>query len=51
VLTGPHAKAANSFEEPDTIQSGVLSEVRLAAGCADLELPALSVAGLTFQLA
>jgi alpha-N-arabinofuranosidase len=51
LLTGPHAKAANSFEEPNTIQPGVLSEVRLVAGCADFELPALSVAALTFQLA
>jgi hypothetical protein len=51
VLTGPHAKAANSFEKPDTIQSGVFSEVRLVAGCADFELPALSIAALTFQLA
>lgn len=52
VLTGPDAKAANSFEEPDKIAPRPLreAEARIAEGQASLELPPLSVTGMTFRL-
>ena len=50
VLTGPDAKACNSFEQPDLISPSSLSEHRLMNGRAELELPSLSFAAITFQL-
>jgi hypothetical protein len=50
VLTGPDAKAFNSFEQPDLISPSSLSEHRLMNGRAELELPSLSFAAITFQL-
>ena len=54
LLTGPDAKAANSFEQPDVVRSRSFSEanvdVKIAAGEASLELPPLSVAAVTFRL-
>ena len=50
VLTGPDAKAFNSFEQPDLISPSSLSEHRLVNGRAELELPSLSFAAITFQL-
>jgi alpha-N-arabinofuranosidase len=50
LLTGPDAKAANSFERPDVISSRPFVDVKIAAGEASLELPPLSVAAMTFRL-
>jgi alpha-N-arabinofuranosidase len=50
VLTGPDAKACNSFEQPDLIRPRPLSEVRLENGRAELVLPAMSFAAVTFQV-
>ena len=50
LLTGPDPKAANSFEQPHLIQSQRFEEARIAAGRAELELPPLSVAAMTFRL-
>jgi len=50
VLTGPGAKAANSFESPEVIRVQALEGVTLVAGGAMLELPPLSVTAMTFQL-
>jgi alpha-N-arabinofuranosidase len=50
LLTGPDPKAANSFEQPDLIQSQRFEEARIAAGRAEVELPPLSVAAMTFRL-
>jgi alpha-L-arabinofuranosidase len=49
VLTGPSAKACNSFEQPDVVESAPFTDVRIADGRATTELPPLSVAALTFQ--
>jgi alpha-N-arabinofuranosidase len=51
VLTGPSAKAANSFEQPDVICSRPFTDVRITDGRATAELPPLSVAAITFRLA
>jgi alpha-N-arabinofuranosidase len=48
VLTGPDAKAANTFENPGVVQAHPFSEVQIAQGQASLELPPLSVAAVTF---
>ena len=52
LLTGPHAKAANSFEQPDVVRSRPFAEanleVEVAPGKVSLELPPLSVAAMTF---
>lgn len=50
VLTGPGAKAANSFESPEVIRVQAFEGVTLVAGGAMLELPPLSVTAMTFQL-
>jgi len=54
LLTGPDAKAANSFEQPDVVVSRSFADagvdVKTAAGVASLELPPLSVAAMTFRL-
>ena len=50
ILTGPNAKAANSFEQPDVIQSESFTDVRITDGQATAELPPLSVAAMTFCL-
>jgi len=50
LLTGPHAKAANSFEQPDVVGLRAYSEVELAQGEASLKLPPLSVVAMTFGL-
>ena len=48
LLTGPGPKAANSFEQPDLIKPQPFEDVRIAAGRAEVELPPLSVAAMTF---
>lgn len=50
LLTGPDAKASNSFEQPDIIKPSSFSECRIVNGIAELELPALSVSAITLQL-
>ena len=50
LLTGPDAQAANSFEQPDVIQSQPFAAVRIISGEAAFEMPPLSVMALTFQL-
>jgi alpha-N-arabinofuranosidase len=50
LLTGPGPKAANSFEQPNLIKSKTFEEARVAAGQAEVELPPLSVAAMTFRL-
>jgi alpha-N-arabinofuranosidase len=50
LLTGPGPKAANSFEQPNLIQSRSFREARVTAGRAEIELPPLSVAATTFHL-
>jgi len=50
ILSGPGAKAANSFEQPDLIRSQPWGDVEIVQGQATLELPALSVVALTWQI-
>jgi alpha-N-arabinofuranosidase len=50
LLTGPDAKAANSFEQPDVITSRPFADVKIGGGEVSLELPPLSVAAMTFGL-
>ncbi|MBM3134669.1 MAG: alpha-N-arabinofuranosidase [Chloroflexi bacterium] len=50
ILTGPNAKAANSFEQPDVIQAQPFTAVKIVAGQAAMRLPPLSVTALTFRL-
>lgn len=50
LLTGPEAKSANSFEQPDLIKSQPLTGTKISNGKAIFELPALSVAAMTWQL-
>ena len=50
LLTGPDAKAANSFEDPDVVAPAPLTEVSVAGGRAVVKLPPLSLAAATFQL-
>ena len=50
LLTAPHAKAANSFEEPDVVVARAFGEVKLVKGAAHVELPPLSLAAMSFRL-
>jgi len=50
LLTGSGPKAANSYEQPDRVTSQPFADCAVSAGEADLTLPALSVAALTFHL-
>ena len=50
LLTGPGPKAANSFEQPDLVKPQPVKDVRIAAGRAEIELPPLSLAAMTFRL-
>jgi alpha-L-arabinofuranosidase len=50
VISGPNAKAANSFARPNVIQTRHLPRVRLAAPGATVTLPPLSVAAVTLRL-
>jgi alpha-N-arabinofuranosidase len=50
LLTGPDAKAANSFERPDLVAARAFDAVRVAGGAASLELPALSLAALSLRV-
>jgi alpha-N-arabinofuranosidase len=50
LLTGPDAKVANSFEQPNLIEAQPFDDVSIADGKATVELPPLSVAAITFRL-
>jgi alpha-N-arabinofuranosidase len=50
-VTGPDAKAANSFEQPSVITARPFTDARAARGAARLELPPLSVVAATLRLA
>jgi alpha-N-arabinofuranosidase len=50
LLTGPDAKAANSFEQPSLIRAQPFDGVSIADGKATVELPPLSIAAMTFRL-
>lgn len=50
LLTGPGPKAANSFEQPDTVQPVDFAEVTVAGGRATLKLPPLSLVAATLEL-
>ncbi len=50
-LTGPDAKAANSFERPAVVVSRPFSDASINGGQAELALPPLSVTASTFALA
>jgi len=49
ILTGPDAKAANSFEDPDRVNPRAFDDVTIRNGRATYELPPLSMAALTFR--
>ena len=51
LLTGDGPKSANSFEQPNLIQSRPFDDVQINAGRADITLPPLAVAAITFNLA
>jgi len=50
LLTGPDAKAANSFEQPDVVRARSFAGVQITGGETSLELPPLSVAAMTFVI-
>jgi alpha-N-arabinofuranosidase len=51
LVTGPSAAAWNTFDKPDTICSQPLNSVLLEDGKATVQLPPLSIAAVTFDLA
>ncbi len=50
LLTAPDAKAANSFAEPDVVRPRPFEGTSVAEGQAEVELPPLSLAAVTFLL-
>jgi alpha-N-arabinofuranosidase len=50
LLTGPDAKAANSFEAPDVIRSEVFEGIEVRGGRARASLPPLSLLAATLEL-
>ncbi|MBN1581852.1 MAG: alpha-N-arabinofuranosidase, partial [Anaerolineae bacterium] len=50
LLTGPDAKAANTFEQPDVVQSQPFAGINVEQGKAILDLPPLSVVAATFRI-
>ncbi len=51
VLSGPEAKAANSFEHPAVIRSAPFDRVMIEGGVARWKLPPLSFAAVTLEMA
>ncbi len=51
LLTGPDAKAENSYDQPDVIRARDFEDVEVRAGAAHVTLPPLSVAAMTLELA
>ena len=50
LLTGPDAKAANSFDSPDVIRSQRFEEIEVRGGKAHVSLPPLSLLAATLEL-
>ena len=50
IVTGPDAKAANSFEQPDVVTVQTFDGVAITNGAARAKLPPLSFAAVTFRL-
>ena len=50
ILTGPGAKAANSFEVPDVVTAHPFTDLKIDRGEATVEMPPLSVLAITFRL-
>ena len=50
LLTGPKAKAANSFAKPDVIKSKLFKGIRVKDGKAGVRLPPLSFVAMTLNL-
>jgi alpha-N-arabinofuranosidase len=50
ILTGPDAKVANSFENPERVTSKPFDRITFKNGRADYELPPLSFAALTLNI-
>ena len=50
LLTGPEAKAANSWDEPALIKAVDMTEIAVSDGRARLKLPPLSFAAVTLRI-
>ncbi len=50
LVTGPGARAANSFEQPNVVVARPFAAVQLANHGAETQLPPLSIAAMTFRL-
>jgi alpha-N-arabinofuranosidase len=50
LLTGPDAKAANSFDAPDVVRPEAFEGIEVRGGSAHLSLPPLSVMAATLEL-
>ena len=50
ILTGPGAKAGNSFAHPDVVRARPFKDVEIAEGQSVVTLPPLSFAAMTFRL-
>ncbi len=50
-VTGPDARACNTYEQPTTIQNRPFNAVQVQPGQARVKLPPLSAAALTFRVA
>jgi alpha-N-arabinofuranosidase len=50
LLCGTDPKAVNTFEQPDLVRPQALEDMRVADGKAEVELPPLSVAAMTYLL-
>jgi alpha-L-arabinofuranosidase len=48
IVTGPSANAMNTFEQPEIISPKPLSEIQIVSKIANVTLPPLSVAAITF---
>jgi alpha-N-arabinofuranosidase len=51
LLTGPHARAANTFESPRVVVATPFTGVRTSGGSAEVELPPLALLAATLSLA
>ena len=50
IVTGPGVKAENTYEQPEVVTSKPLSGVKVSDGQAQLTLPPVSVAAMTFRV-
>jgi len=48
-VTGPNAKAANSYQNPDVIRCQPFDAVAVSGGGARLALPPLSILAMTLE--